>query len=143
MRIEDTLAFLLGEWTLERVLDDQRTGALGSFSGTATLTSADAGAHVDYAEAGEMRWGDHAGPAFRRLACERLAGGGALLRFSDGRPYVQLDLRSGSWTAVHDCGADRYEIKTVVRSANLIEERWRVLGPAKDYTALTTLTRVG
>jgi hypothetical protein len=143
VRIEDTLAFMLGEWTLERVLDDQRTGALGSFSGTATLTSADDGERVDYAEAGEMRWGDHAGPAFRQLACERLAGGAALLRFSDGRPYVELDLRTGTWSAVHDCGADRYEIETVVRSENVIEERWHVRGPAKDYTALTTLRRVG
>lgn len=66
-----------------------------------------------------------------------------LLHFSDGRPYVELDLRSGAWQAVHDCGADRYEIETVVRSASTIEERWRVRGPAKDYTALTTLTRVG
>lgn len=143
MPIEDTLAFMLGEWALERTLDDQRTGALGSFTGVATLTSADAGAHGAYAESGELRWGDHAGPAFRRLTFERLDGGAALLRFSDGRPYVELDLRSGTWQAVHDCGADRYEIETVVRAADVVQERWRVRGPAKDYTALTTLTRVG
>ena len=55
----------------------------------------------------------------------------------------ELDLRDGTWNAVHPCVADTYEIETVVRDAHTIEERWRVVGPAKDYTAVTALTRVG
>jgi hypothetical protein len=137
--IEDTLAFLLGEWKLARTLDDHRSGALGTFSGVA-MVSGD-GAAAGYVEEGEIHWGAHAGPAFRRLELERTAAGSVLMRFSDGRPYVELDLRSGSWRAVHDCGADRYEIETVVRDGGMLEERWRVVGPAKDYSAVTTLTR--
>jgi hypothetical protein len=90
-----------------------------------------------------MRWGEYSGPAMRRLEFERFPDGSALLRFSDGRPYVELDLRAGIWSAVHECGADRYEIETVARAAGVVVERWRVRGPAKDYSAVTTLTRVG
>ena len=140
MLIDDTLAFLLGEWRLSRSLDDHRSGALGTFEGTATFVPVD-GNRGDYAESGELRWGAHTGPAFRRLALTRLTGGAVLLSFSDGRPYQELDLRNGAWDAVHDCRADRYEISTVVRDEVAIEERWRVRGPAKDYTAVTTLTR--
>jgi Family of unknown function (DUF6314) len=144
MRIEDTLAFMLGEWVLERTLEDHRSGAVGAFNGTAKLTpAAIAGAYAHYAEAGEMRYGAYAGPAFRSLEFEHMKIGAVLLRFSDGRPYVNLDLRSGTWAAAHDCGPDRYQIETRVRSATVVEERWRVRGPAKDYTAVTTLTRMG
>ena len=58
------------------------------------------------------------------------------------QPYVDLDLTGGAWDAVHPCGADRYEISTVVRSPDVVQEYWRVQGPEKDYTAVTTLRRV-
>jgi hypothetical protein len=142
--IDDTLAFLLGEWTLSRSLQDHRSGALGTFRGSATLNRTERkDAHAEYAESGELHWGSHAGPAFRKLVFEPLPDGSVLLRFADGRRYVPLDLRAGAWNAAHDCGADRYEIETVARAASVVEERWRVRGPAKDYTAVTRLTRVG
>ncbi len=133
--------FLLGDWALTRRLEDHRSGAEGTFTGTARLSPLPTGAA--YEESGEMQWGAYAGPAARRLEFERLADGSVLLRFSDGRPYVELDLRAGAWRAVHDCGADRYEIETVVRDDGALQERWRVRGPIKDYSAVTTLTRVG
>jgi hypothetical protein len=37
---------------------------------------------------------------------------------------------------------DRYEITTVVKSRDLVEERWRVEGPEKDYDAVMSLERV-
>ena len=59
------------------------------------------------------------------------------------QPYVDLDLTSGAWDAVHPCGPDRYEVSTVVRSRDVVHEYWRVEGPGKDYTAVTTLHRIG
>jgi hypothetical protein len=60
-----------------------------------------------------------------------------------GEPFVELDLTSGAWHASHPCGEDRYEISTVVESPDLVREYWRVTGPAKDYSAVTTLRRAG
>jgi hypothetical protein len=56
--------------------------------------------------------------------------------------YVDLDLRSGTWRSLHPCAEDHYEIVTVVRSPDEVEERWRVRGPAKDYEAVTMLRRL-
>ena len=69
--------------------------------------------------------------------------GGAVMLYRPARqPYVDLDLTGGAWDAVHPCGADRYEVSTVVRSRDVVQEYWRVQGPDKDYTAVTTLRRV-
>ena len=43
--------------------------------------------------------------------------------------------------AVHQCRADRYEITYLVLSEDVMEERWRVRGPDKDYQATATLIR--
>jgi hypothetical protein len=140
----DTLAFLLGRWSVERAIRDHRDSVDGAFHGVASLVGrADlgigGGAH--YEEAGEMTLGSHRAPACRALDYEPLHDGSVLLRFSDGRPFVELDLRSGHCSVVHDCGADRYRIDFCVLAADLVQERWRVLGPRKDYEAVTTLTR--
>jgi hypothetical protein len=66
-----------------------------------------------------------------------------MVYFTDGRPFVDLDLRTGAWQSNHLCGDDRYEIATFVRSRNIVQERWGVQGPTTDYDAVTTLLRVG
>lgn len=95
-----------------------------------------------YDEEGELRFGAHVGPATRRLGFTRVGDGAVTLHFADGRPFVDLDLRSGAWSGVHSCGDDRYEITTVVRSHAVVQEHWRVRGPVKAYDAATTLVRV-
>lgn len=143
MHLTDTMEFLLGTWRLERTIDDEHRGTRGEFTGTATLRrrlSESEGVRADYEELGELRWGAHNGPASRRLEFVQRAGS-ALLRFTDGRPYVDLDLRGGTWRAVHDCGEDRYEITTTVQADDVVLECWRVRGPTKRYNALTVLTR--
>ena len=71
----------------------------------------------------------------------RGAGGTAEVRFADGRFFYLLDLRPGRWEAEHGCGEDRYLLAHRVLSDDLLEERWRVRGPAKDYLAITRLQR--
>ncbi len=147
LQLSDTLTFLLGAWRLDRTIVDHRAGSSGSFVGEASLVDGrGAGGsgppeRAHYEEAGELRIGAYRGPARRSLAYVRLDNGSVLLCFGDGRPFIDLDLSTGACQRVHDCGEDRYEIEVSVRSGDVIEERWRVQGPRKDYEAVTTLSR--
>ncbi len=139
--IDDTLGFLRGPWALSRLIEDDRSARCGRFTGAADVTVPAGGGPARWVESGVLRFGDHEGPAERQLLLVPGPGSAVAVLFADGRHYVDLDLSAGSWHAVHLCGADRYEISTTVRSADLVEEAWAVTGPAKDYRAHTTLVR--
>lgn len=144
MEISDTLGFLLGSWDVSRSYTDSRGGTAGSFQGQAVLAPDSAGSgRARYEETGQLRLGGHQGPARRTLEYDRRPDGTVMLYRPGRQPYVDLDLTSGAWHAVHPCGCDRYEISTVVRSPDIVQEHWRVRGPEKDYTAVTTLRRIG
>lgn len=149
MRVPDTLAFAAGHWRIERVLADHRSGTRGRFTGRAVLgepalpggATPGAGPALTYLETGELHFGPHTGPATRRLHYQGLPDGTVDVRFADGHLFYRLDLRSGHCTAVHQCRADRYDITYLVLGEDLMEERWQVRGPAKDYEATATLIR--
>lgn len=154
MRVTDTLAFLAGPWLLHRSLTDHRSGATGTFTGTALFTPAASGPaapgpggpgpgplELGYLEEGELRFGSHHGPASRSLRWLRLPGGAADVRFPDGRRFCLVDLRAGEWEADHPCGRDLYHVSYRVLGAGELEERWLVRGPGKDYQAAAILTR--
>ena len=150
--VSDTLDFLLGAWSLERELTDHRTGAHGWFTGSAEVKLFDrararASAALEltsvsavYRESGTLRFAGHEGPAERELRFLPAAGAVQML-FSDGRPFANLDLRDGSCHARHDCRADRYELRFDLAGPDRLNESWRVLGPSKDYEALTSWSR--
>jgi Family of unknown function (DUF6314) len=148
MRIQDTLGFLLGTWALSRSYADHRSGAHGTFNGQAVLaliTPAGTDPALErarYEEAGQLCLGSYLAPAARRLEYRRRPGGTLMTYRPGGEPFVPVDLASGTWQAGYPCGGDQYEIRVVVRSADVVEESWRVRGPAKDYTAVATLSRV-
>ena len=148
MRIVDTLEFLLGTWELGRSIEDRRSHISGYFRGTAVVAlgsspSGGGGCRATYDEGGELCLGAHTGPASRHLElATRPDSRVVVISFADGRPFVDLDIRAGEWRALHDCGADCYELVTVVQSHCVVEERWHVRGPGKDYDAVTTLTRI-
>ncbi len=142
MRVTDTLAFAAGRWHLERLLADHRSGLEGRFTGQALLTGPDLpGDPLSYLETGELRFGPHAGPATRSLRYQGLPDGTVDVLFADGHLFYRLDLRSGHCAAIHPCGADQYEITYLVLGEDVMEERWRVRGPDKDYDATATLIR--
>ena len=143
MKISDTLGFLLGTWAVSRSYTDHRAGTAASFQGQAVLMM-DAGGleRARYEETGQLRLGAHQGSAQRSLEYERRPDGTVMLYRPGRQPYVDLDLTSGAWDAVHPCGADRYEISTIVLLPDVVQEYWRVQGPEKDYTAVSTLHRV-
>jgi Family of unknown function (DUF6314) len=143
MRVLDTLAFVRGGWQLDRVLTDHRSGTRGRFTGHALVAEAppEQPGEWQYTEQGELIFGAHSGPATRRLRYQARPDGTVAVRFADGRPFYVLDLRSGLGAAEHRCGPDRYQLSHQVLGADLLEERWRVRGPDKDYLAITRLTR--
>ena len=137
-----TLAFLRGAWSVERQLTDRRSGGRGRFTGRAEFLATADPAVLRYSEHGELRLGDHRGPASRALLYRELPGGAADVRFADGRPFYRLDLCTGTCTVRHGCGQDRYLISHLVRAADWLEERWQVTGPRKAYDGVTTLRRL-
>jgi hypothetical protein len=148
MEIIDTFKFLLGTWALERSIVDLRSGIRGIFEGSATLVEAPNGrcnlsSRARYDETGDLHFGAHTGPASRSLEYTPLNRKAVQLYFTDGRPFTDLDLRSGAWRSTHQCGQDRYEVSTFVRSHSEVLEHWRVQGPEKHYQATATLRRVG
>jgi Family of unknown function (DUF6314) len=141
-----TARFLLGEWNVVREVRDHRSGKTGAFRGTALLAPEpgdDAGIALSYRELGELTFGGHHGPASRSLSYRERPDGAAEVRFADGRPFYQLDLRAGHCRAEHLCGADRYLVSVRVLSHDSFTEMWRVTGPAKDYEMTTTYVRTG
>jgi hypothetical protein len=145
-RVGSTVDFLSGDWTLMRRISDHRTGQVGSFHGTASFcpsATSQPGRTLTYVESGELRLGSHRGPAGRSLLVLDAGDGTADVRFSDGREFYRLDLRTGSWTAAHPCRADRYNVTITRLSPDSYAETWRVTGPSKDYELRTTYTRAG
>lgn len=140
MRIADTSGFLLGSWSVERVISDHLSGLAGSFSGTADVHP-QAGGTAQYDEVGTLRYGPRDGAARRSLICVRQPDATVLFTFRDGRRYVDCDLRSGSWQAEHTCGDDHYTLAFHAHSEDVLEELWWVRGPAKNYDARTILRR--
>jgi hypothetical protein len=139
MEVDDTLAYLTGAWLLDRSIADHRAGTTGSFEGDGELQTI--GRQGRYEEQGRLRFGDHDTSARRALDLIGTDAGAVAVRFTDGRPFFELDLLSGTCRAVHQCRLDRYELHFEVGSPGLLLERWRVTGPEKDYEAQTTWRR--
>jgi Family of unknown function (DUF6314) len=137
-----TLAFLRGRWRLERSLADHVSGCSGTFAGVALFDDADEDGVLRYRELGELRLGDHRGPARRELLFAGRSDGTADVRFTDGRPFYRLDLRARTWHAEHVCGRDLYAVTWQVLDDDALAETWTARGPAKDYQLMTTLTRL-
>jgi len=149
VEIVDAVGYLLGNWWLSRSIEDHQFGIHASFQGTAELfedepgSSSVIGGRAHYVEKGELHYGSYRGPACRRLDYVRSGHATTMLYFADGRPFVDLDLRNGTWRTSHPCGDDHHEISTLIRSSTIMSESWRVWGPSTNYEAETTFTRMG
>ncbi|MEU7190989.1 DUF6314 family protein [Streptomyces sp. NPDC045369] len=137
--VPDAAAYLAGRWTVDRTVLDVRTGTQGTYRGTAHFrpegpegtadgTAPGALLHV---EEGELTWNGTTAPATRTLRLCPRPDGTADVTFADGRPFHDLDLRTGHWTTRHPCAADLYDGEFTVVSPGEWHLRWRVGGPAK------------
>ncbi|MGV9250345.1 DUF6314 family protein [Streptomyces sp. NPDC003697] len=95
-------------------------------------------------ESGTFVWRGVRRPAERTLLFLRAGPPGtAEVRFADGRPFHDLDLRSGRHVADHPCAADLYRGEFTVRDRDHWRTVWRVRGPAKDLVLTTDYAREG
>ncbi|AJC54663.1 DUF6314 family protein [Streptomyces sp. 769] len=130
--VTDAAAYLTGRWLVERAVHDLRAGTDGSFRGTADFRPDGPDGVLRHVEEGELTWDGVVHPATRTLRLRPRADGTAAVSFADGRPFHDLDLRTGRWTAVHPCAADRYEGTFTAVAEDRWHLEWRVTGPAKD-----------
>ncbi|MFF1677869.1 DUF6314 family protein [Streptomyces sp. NPDC058256] len=144
--VADVLAYLAGSWRVERAVRDLASGAEGHFTGTTLFgpleNPADPG--LLHHESGTFTWQGTPRPAERTLRF--LPGdraGTAAVRFSDGRPFHDLDLTSGYCLADHPCSADLYRGEFTVLDEHHWRSVWRVAGPAKDLALTTDYAREG
>ncbi|MET0928204.1 MAG: DUF6314 family protein [Aeromicrobium sp.] len=127
---------LLGEWLMDRTIDDRFAREAPTVEGTSELVL-DVDGRVRWSERGTLRRGDLEIPVSRVLFVEHREDGW-WVTFDDGRdfhPWAPGD------EVVHPCAADTYVGRIEVQDADRWTVRWQVSGPAKDYTMATTLTR--
>ncbi|WP_019356551.1 DUF6314 family protein [Streptomyces sp. AA1529] len=129
--VAETLSYLAGEWSVRREVLDRSSGRRGRFDGRAEFR-AGTGDEWLHVEQGVFEWDGVRREAGRTLRLLPGPAGTAEVAFADGRFFHALDLRSGRWTAEHQCGADLYEADFTVVSPAEWRLRWLVHGPAKD-----------
>lgn len=140
--VPDALEYLAGRWGVTRSVRDLATGEEGRFSGATDFAPLGGGGLL-HRESGTFDWQGVARPAERTLRFLPGPGGTADVRFADGRPFHDLDLRSGRHLADHPCAADLYRGEFTVRDASHWRAVWRVRGPAKDLLLHTDYAREG
>ncbi|MDX1575485.1 MAG: DUF6314 family protein [Kiloniellales bacterium] len=146
--VADLRAYLTGAWEIRRSLDDRLRGERGSFEGRATFSRGEDGT-LAYREEGRLALGGfetlahqryhYAFPAFDRAPHRPPQR--AEVRFADGRPFHELDLGDGLWTAGHRCGADVYRGRFRAFGPDRWWVRWIVTGPLKDQALESLFTR--
>ncbi|WP_406479812.1 DUF6314 family protein [Streptomyces sp. NBC_01615] len=143
--VADVLTYLAGSWRVERAVRDLASDAEGRFTGTTVFGPLEdpENAGLLHHESGTFVWQGVARPAERTLRFLRgAAAGTALVEFSDGRPFHDLDLSSGRHIADHPCSADLYRGEFTVYAEDRWRTVWRVGGPAKDLVLTTDYARV-
>ncbi|MDI5966041.1 DUF6314 family protein [Streptomyces sp. SL13] len=139
--VADALGYLAGRWRVRRTVLDLTAGETGRFEGVADFTAHGDDGTLAHAERGEFHWRGTARSATRAHAYAPGPGGTALVGFPDGRPFHDLDLRTGRWRAVHGCPPDRYEGQFTVLGPDRWQVVWRVTGPAKNLLLTTVHDR--
>jgi hypothetical protein len=144
--VTDVLAYLAGSWRVERTVRDLASAAEGTFSGTTVFEAQDKPDEGEsgllHHESGTFVWQGVARPAERTLRFLPGDGPGrADVRFSDGRPFHDLDLTSGRHIADHPCAADLYRGEFTVHDTDRWRTVWQVGGPTKHLILTTDYTR--
>ena len=136
-----TAQALAGEWTVARLIADQRTGQPGRFDGIARLTPVAGG--LDYAEAGQLTLGTAAPLQAKRGYRWQFDADGVAVFFSDGRAFHRFQPGVSGPGTDHLCGADLYRVRYDWGDWPAWQATWQVTGPAKDYVMTSRHVRAG
>ena len=130
----------IGQWQLERQIDDARAGRMMHFAGTACLSNT--GPDVwHYHESGILSTPGHADMVAEQTYLWRPHSDGIGVYFSDGRFFHAFDPDSGQPVAEHFCDPDQYDVQYDFRNWPEWRTNWRVSGPRKDYRIVNHFCR--
>ncbi len=133
-------AYLIGDWRIEREIEDRRPNRPQSFAGRASFTGEGEDVLL-YREDGTLHIGDtaiHASQSHRWHFVEAHAD----VSFADGRPFHQVKLDGHHADALHDCPPDLYRVSYHFQTQDCWRQQWHVTGPRKDYTLESVFTRL-
>jgi 8-oxo-dGTP pyrophosphatase MutT (NUDIX family) len=147
--VSDLAGYLSGTWRAKRTIEDRLTRKVGAFTGTVTFALDDDAAAPP--SAGPQRMTSHEEgtltmsglrpvPAYRTHRWT-LTGSTAEVFFEDGRRFHALRMDSGADAPSHWCSPDQYSGTFATDSPSAMTWRWDVMGPHKDLTLATELTR--
>lgn len=135
MPVSDLFAFLEGDWQLSRTINDVRQNMPGVMTGRVALvrrTDDEGNPALSYREEGELQFGDYRETVHRTYEFSFPEPHRALVRFSDGQIFHELDLSSGGCEVEHLCAEDIYRGRFRVVGGDLWLSSWDISGPAKE-----------
>jgi hypothetical protein len=148
----DLRAYLLGSWTVERILLDRSAGARGTFTGVARFTPLNNDGSLRFREAGTVAWDavpggpgetPFTGPASREYLLRRTDSPDTMeMLFPDGRPFHRMGFGPQSRHDQHWCDPDTYRVSYACTGPDDFRYQWDVTGPAKDQLLTSVLHRV-
>lgn len=129
----------LGDWSLERLIDDHRTGETNTLHGSATI--AEQGGQFVYFETGQLKLATgqelNAERKYTWVFEDRLV----QVSFDDGRPFHHFSPSGLAEGTDHLCGADLYKVIYDFTAWPVWSTEWQVQGPKKDYRSKTRYQR--
>ena len=134
-----TLVDFAGLWTLQRQINDHRSGTSGVFNGTASLTPVNNG--LAYLETGSLQMEGHP-PMTAERKYEWIDDGPCIqVLFEDGRIFHRFDPNAPRPCAEHFCDPDQYRATYDFGSWPEWTTIWDVVGPRKSYQLTSRYSR--
>lgn len=131
----DLFSYLQGNWVLFRKIADLRLNTPGYMSGITTVTrqpNKDGKPVLAYREEGELCFGEYRDKVYQNYYLCFPVAHKALVLFSDGNTFHELDLSLGFTQVEHLCLKDSYQGSFRVESPNVWLSKWQVSGPSKE-----------
>ena len=133
--VDDLFSYLQGNWNLSRTINDLYQNMSGVMSGRVELvkrTDIDGNPSLAYREEGELRFGDYQETVFRFYDFSFPSKRKAVVHFTDGRIFHELDLSTGFWEPEHLCEKDMYRGRFRIESRDTWQSNWFISGPTKE-----------
>ena len=143
----DLRAYLLGSWSVDRILLDRTNGTRGTFTGVVRFTALDDGG-LSFHEEGTVRLAagngkPFTGPASRSYLFSPTESPAAMdVTFPDGRPFHRMSFSPDARQDRHWCDPDTYRVSYTLHGPDGFSYAWDVRGPRKDQLLESVLRRL-